>query len=100
MNVVLTAPMPGVRTPSVPFGGAMLVGRRIGLPPLHAMTRGGSPPLDHVDKFLDLGVCGQAAVSTHVTMIKPECHHEETILAGEKTASQSREYSNRNSKNT
>src|SRR5437879_2568869 len=100
INVVLTAPMPGVSTPSVPFGGAMLVGRRIGLPPLHAMTRGGSLPPDHADKFLDLGVCGQAAVSTHVTMMKPECHHQETILTGEKTTSQSREYPNRSSKNT
>src|SRR2546427_684635 len=33
MNVVLTAPMPGVRIPSSPFGGAMLVGRRISNPP-------------------------------------------------------------------
>src|SRR5438128_430797 len=80
INVVLTAPMPGMSTPSFPFGGAMLVGRRIGFPPLHAMTRGGSPPPDHADKFLDLGVCGQNGVSTHVTMIKPECHHHETTI--------------------
>src|SRR5205807_9037482 len=80
MNVVLTAPMPGVRTASVPFGWAMLVGRRIGLPPLHAMTRGRSPPLDHVDKFLDLVAYGQDGVSTHVTLMKPECHHHETII--------------------
>src|SRR5712692_8173044 len=32
MNVVLTAPKPGVRTPSLPFGGAMLAGLRIGFP--------------------------------------------------------------------
>src|SRR5216110_1638852 len=34
INVVLTAPMPGVRTPSSPVGGAMLVGRRISNPPI------------------------------------------------------------------
>jgi len=32
MNVVLTAPIPGVRTPSFPFGGAMLTGLRILIP--------------------------------------------------------------------
>src|SRR5205809_3579607 len=35
MKVVLTAPMPGVRTPSSPFGGAILVGRRISNPPTY-----------------------------------------------------------------
>jgi hypothetical protein len=34
MNVVLTAPMPGVSTPSLPFGGAMLAGRRMTIPPI------------------------------------------------------------------
>jgi len=34
MNVVETAPMPHVSTPSFPFGSAMFVGRRISLPSL------------------------------------------------------------------
>src|SRR5207244_10504668 len=40
MNVVLTAPMPGVRTPSSPVGGAMLVGRRISNPPIYPCWHG------------------------------------------------------------
>jgi hypothetical protein len=31
ISVVLTAPIPGVRTPSFPFGGAILTGLRIQL---------------------------------------------------------------------
>jgi hypothetical protein len=30
MKVVLTAPIPGVRMPSLPFAGAILVGRSMG----------------------------------------------------------------------
>jgi hypothetical protein len=33
MNVVLTAPIPGISTPSFPFGGAILAGLRIQFPP-------------------------------------------------------------------
>ena len=33
MKVVLTAPIPGVSTPSFPFGGAILTGLRIQNPP-------------------------------------------------------------------
>src|SRR5437867_1353009 len=40
MNVVLTAPMPGVRTPSSPFGGSMLLGRRISTPPTYPRRHG------------------------------------------------------------
>src|SRR5439155_22861182 len=36
MKVLLTAPMPGVRTPSSPFGGAILVVRRISNPPTYS----------------------------------------------------------------
>src|SRR5439155_22383865 len=80
INVVLTAPRPGVSTPSFPFGGAMLVGRRIGFPPLHAMTRGGSSPPDHADKLLDLIACGQEGVCPHVTMVKRECNPHEMAI--------------------
>jgi hypothetical protein len=34
MKVVLTAPIPGVSTPSFPFGGATLTGLRIRFPPV------------------------------------------------------------------
>jgi hypothetical protein len=34
MKVVLTAPIPGVSTPSLPFGGATLTGLRIRFPPV------------------------------------------------------------------
>jgi hypothetical protein len=34
MRVVLTAPIPGVNTPSLPFGEAMLTGLRIRCSPL------------------------------------------------------------------
>jgi hypothetical protein len=33
INVVLTAPIPGVSIPNFPFAGAILVGRRIQFPP-------------------------------------------------------------------
>jgi hypothetical protein len=33
IKVVLTAPIPGVSTPSLPFGGAILAGLRIQFPP-------------------------------------------------------------------
>jgi hypothetical protein len=39
MRVVLTAPMPGVNTPSFPFGGAMLTGLRIRCSPLRLEKR-------------------------------------------------------------
>src|SRR5437899_585373 len=45
INVVLTAPMPGVRTPSSPCGGAMLVGRRISNPPTYPRGRGANASL-------------------------------------------------------
>jgi hypothetical protein len=37
MNVVLTAPIPGISTPSFPFGGAILAGLRIPFPPDRSM---------------------------------------------------------------
>jgi hypothetical protein len=36
MNVVLTAPIPGVSTPSFPLGGAILTGLRMRFPPVLA----------------------------------------------------------------
>jgi hypothetical protein len=38
MKVVLTAPMPGRRTPSLPFGGATFAGLRMRLFPLSAFV--------------------------------------------------------------
>jgi hypothetical protein len=36
MKVVLTAPIPGVRTPNLPLGEAIFTGLRIQFPPVHA----------------------------------------------------------------
>ena len=48
MNVVATAPIPQVSTPSFPVGGAMVVGRRISVPPMDKKCigcRAGRAPL-------------------------------------------------------
>jgi len=58
MNVVLTAPIPGVRTPNLPLGEAIFTGLRIQFPPVRANFPAGAltrRETDFISKWMLIG---------------------------------------------